>query len=72
MKQFTEDGRFDVIASGSLMGVKLSELKKQNNADNELVPMDYDELLQMFGLDSRSTCGRAEYRRRISNLSKIA
>ena len=51
LKQFTEDGRYDVIASGSLMSVKLPELKKQDNTDNELVPMGYDEYLQMFALD---------------------
>ncbi|MCQ2085464.1 MAG: AAA family ATPase [archaeon] len=51
LKSFNEDGRFDVIASGSLMGVKNPRLKGQVENTNTLVPMGSVENLQMFGLD---------------------
>ncbi|MCQ2079201.1 MAG: AAA family ATPase [archaeon] len=53
LKQFTEDGRFDVIASGSLLGVRSPRRRKwaRNQTECPLVPMGYEENLRMFGLD---------------------
>ncbi len=47
LKYFTQDGRFDVIASGSLLGVRT---KKTGNEEHSL-PVGYEEHLQMYSLD---------------------
>jgi len=51
LKQFTEDGRYDVIASGSLVGARIPKVKEQLSQSGDLVPMGYDEELRMYGLD---------------------
>lgn len=47
LKPFTIDGRYDVIASGSLIGVNNSRL----GADRPLMPMGYEEHMTMLSLD---------------------
>lgn len=60
LKFFKEDGRFDVIATGSLLGVQGygDELKKQhrrlaNRKDPGInsVPVGYEEIIEMYPLD---------------------
>ena len=47
LKAFTIDGRYDVIASGSLLGVNIPNVSKPG----PLIPMGYEERIIMHGLD---------------------
>lgn len=47
LKQFTIDGRYDVISSGSLLGINNAKLKGKEL----LLPMGYEEHMTMYGLD---------------------
>jgi predicted AAA+ superfamily ATPase len=50
LKSFTQDGRYDVIASGSLLGIG----RKRTKGDSEehtLIPMGYEEHMTMHSLD---------------------
>ena len=49
LKYFTMDGRYDVIASGSLLGVTLPH--KRNEDIDPLVPTGYQEEVTMHSLD---------------------
>ena len=60
LKFFKEDGRFDVIATGSLLGVqgygeKKKKLKRKHKDDIQLgknsVPVGYEDIVQMYPLD---------------------
>ena len=60
LKFFKEDGRFDVIATGSLLGVqgygeKKKKLKRKRKDDIQLgknsVPVGYEDIVQMYPLD---------------------
>lgn len=59
LKFFKEDGRFDVIATGSLLGVQGygDELKKQHRRltskkhNRNSVPVGYEEIIEMYPLD---------------------
>ena len=60
LKFFKEDGRFDVIATGSLLGVqgygeKKKKLKRKREDDIKLgknsVPVGYEDIVQMYPLD---------------------
>lgn len=46
LKYFSEDGRYDVIATGSLLGVDLG-----NDAEDAPVPVGYEEHMTMHSLD---------------------
>lgn len=51
LKSFMLDGRFDVIATGSLLGVK-GYTKSVGNGDGEdSVPVGYETLIEMYPLD---------------------
>lgn len=49
LKQFSIDGRFDVIASGSLLGV--TDYNEELSDIPPLMPMGYEEDHEMFSLD---------------------
>lgn len=55
LKSFKEDGRFDVIATGSLLGVKGYGEKKKKKEDprkgKNSVPVGYETLITMYPLD---------------------
>ena len=55
LKSFKEDGRFDVIATGSLLGVKGYREKKKKEKNQNLgknsVPVGYETVLDMYPLD---------------------
>lgn len=63
LKFFTQDGRFDVIASGSLLGVDLRKRRKSedgNDSNNDVgipegddapLPVGYEEPVVMYSLD---------------------
>ena len=46
LKAFVEDGRYDVIATGSLLGIKGYNKKRSKG-----VPIGYEEMLYMYPLD---------------------
>ncbi len=55
LKSFREDGRFDVIASGSLLGVqyqKIASLAVGNQESYELCSLDFEEFLWANGRDA--------------------
>jgi len=51
LKYFTDDGRYDVIASGSLLGIKMPNLSDSEDEPNVLIPMGYEECITMYALD---------------------
>jgi len=54
LKSFDIDGRFDVIATGSLLGVKChGERRKENREDYGIdsVPVGYETVVEMYPLD---------------------
>lgn len=54
LKSFHLDGRFDVIATGSLLGVKGYGRNKENGNDDmgeDSVPVGYETLVEMYPLD---------------------
>lgn len=53
LKSFCEDGRFDVIATGSLLGVKGYGNKSDGDNQNgkNSVPVGYETILNMYPLD---------------------
>jgi len=52
LKSFHIDGRFDVIATGSLLGVKgYGENKNKNDESQASVPVGYETVIDMYPLD---------------------
>lgn len=52
LKSFRMDGRFDVIATGSLLGVKgYGEKKRDNVGGQDSVPVGYETVVEMYPLD---------------------
>ena len=55
LKAFKEDGRFDVIATGSLLGVKGYGEKQKKEKNKKLgknsVPVGYEQIVDMYPLD---------------------
>lgn len=53
MKSFYIDGRFDVIATGSLLGVKGygQSKKKKEDVGQDSVPVGYETVIDMYPLD---------------------
>lgn len=51
LKHLSDDDRFDVIASGSMLGVRMPNLKDGPDGNNVLIPMGYEECITMFSLD---------------------
>lgn len=51
IKFLTEDGRFDVITSGSLLGLTYAEEGDRDVEEPESVPTGYEDFLTLFSLD---------------------
>ncbi len=51
LKFLAEDGRFDVISSGSLLGLSCGEDADENTEEPESVPTGYETFLTMYSLD---------------------
>lgn len=52
LKSFQMDGRFDVIATGSLLGVKgYGKSKKTEDEGQDSVPVGYETVVEMYPLD---------------------
>jgi len=55
LKPFKQDGRFDVICSGSLMGINYNEIESNSvgyKEDYEMYSMDFEEFLWAKGYES--------------------
>ena len=54
LKSFQIDGRFDIIATGSLLGVKgygTHKKENQDDSDTDSVPVGYETVVDMYPLD---------------------
>lgn len=51
LKSFKMDGRFDVIATGSLLGVKGYGKRKDKDRGEDSVPVGYETIVEMYPLD---------------------
>lgn len=51
LKFLAEDGRYDVITSGSLLGLTYGEDDDENVEEPESVPTGYEDFLTMYSLD---------------------
>ena len=51
LKSFCIDGRFDVIATGSLLGVKGYSNKNGEEEGRDSVPVGYETIIDMYPLD---------------------
>ncbi len=52
LKSFKMDGRFDVIATGSLLGVRgYGKSKKNENEGQDSIPVGYETVVEMYPLD---------------------
>ena len=52
LKSFNQDGRYDVICSGSLMGINYNEIESNsvgNKEDYEMYSMDFEEFIWVKG-----------------------
>lgn len=75
MKSFHIDGRFDVIATGSLLGVKgygKSKKKKDEGEGQDSVPVGYETVIDMYPLDFEEFYGQTELAMRLLILSNHA
>ena len=58
LKSFNQDGRYDVICSGSLMGINYNEIESNsvgNKEDYEMYSMDFEEFLWAKGYKEEQT-----------------
>lgn len=59
LKALADDGRFDIFASGSLLGVMLNDLQDQSPLGYvnmiDMYPMDFEEFLWAMGIDPEYT-----------------
>ena len=51
LKWFAKDGRYDVISSGSLLGVKNTNTKNKEEQKKPFSPMGYEKVLTMRSMD---------------------
>lgn len=51
LKSFYIDGRFDVIATGSLLGVKGYGQRKDKEEGQDSIPVGYETIVEMYPLD---------------------
>lgn len=73
LKPFREDGRFDVICSGSMMGINYQKIESNavgNKEDLEMHSMDFEEFLWALGYKDEQINGFYEKMREISPLSE--
>lgn len=64
LKAFKLDGRYDVICSGSLMGISYQEIESNSvgyKEDITMYPLDFEEFLWAKGYDAKQIEGIYEY-----------
>lgn len=71
LKFLAEDGRFDVITSGSLLGLTYGEDDDENVEEPESVPTGYETFLTMHSLDFEEFLWAEGYENGISYLKEL-
>lgn len=74
LKAFREDGRFDVICSGSLMGINYEKIESNsvgNKIDYNMYSLDFEEFLWAKGITSEQIEDLYQCMKNIEPLSKI-
>lgn len=74
LKSFNIDGRYDVICSGSLMGINYKEIESNsvgNKQDYEMYSLDFEEFLWAKGYQDNQIEDLLEHMRSCTPLSKI-
>ena len=51
LKSFALDGRYDVIASGSLLGIKYKNKRAREKREPKSIPVGYERIVKMHSLD---------------------
>ena len=74
LKAFREDGRFDVICSGSLMGINYEEIESNsvgNKIDYTMRSLDFEEFLWAKGITKEQIEDLYECMKNVEPLSKV-
>lgn len=74
LKAFREDGRFDVICSGSLMGINYEKIESNsvgNKIDYTMYSLDFEEFLWAKGINSEQIEDLYQCMKNVEPLSKI-
>lgn len=74
LKSFNIDGRYDVICSGSLMGINYKEIESNsvgNKQDYEMYSLDFEEFLWAKGYQDNQIKDLLEHMRSCTPLSKV-
>lgn len=74
LKAFNEDGRYDVICSGSLMGINYNEIESNsvgNKEDYEMYSLDFEEFLWAKGYKSEQIEELYKHMKTLTPLSEI-
>lgn len=74
LKAFREDGRFDVICSGSLMGINYEEIESNsvgNKIDYTMHSFDFEEFLWAKGISKEQIEDLYECMKNVEPLSKV-
>ncbi len=74
LKAFREDGRYDVICSGSLMGINYNEIESNsvgNKEDYEMYSMDFEEFLWAKGYKEEQIENLYEHMKNLIPFSEI-
>ena len=74
LKSFREDGRYDVICSGSLMGINYKEIVSNsvgNKEDYKMYSLDFDEYLWEKGYKPEQIDGLYQSMLKLTPLSKV-
>ncbi len=74
LKSFKEDGRFDVICSGSLMGINYNEIESNsvgNKEDYEMYSLDFEEYLWAKGYKPEQIDSLYQHMLSLEPLSKV-
>lgn len=72
LKSFNQDGRYDVICSGSLMGINYNKIESNsvgNKEDYEMYSMDFEEFLWAKGYKEEQIENLYEHMRDLTPLS---
>ena len=72
LKSFRQDGRYDVICSGSLMGINYNEIESNsvgNKEDYEMHSMDFEEFLWAKGFKEEQIQDLYEHMRKLEPFS---
>lgn len=73
LKSFNQDGRYDVICSGSLMGINYNEIESNsvgNKEDYEMYSMDFEEFLWAKGYKEEQIENLYEHMKNLIPFSK--